>query len=147
MTNCIIDIRHEAVSLSYLECLSVMLAQVFLISIMITGYLKDIRVSALLHNGLSISLFLTESHQLNPVVTECKMSHYHMELGWLKLNCILDLLSDEELEIDYYLCTWELIYSLINVINSIMLKVKVIRMMKLPGHDFTFYWNWNGQIT
>ena len=137
MTNCIIDIRHEAVSLSYLECLSVLLAQVFLISIMITGYLKDIRVSALLHNGLSISLFLTE----------CKMSHYHMELGWLKLNCILGLLSDEELEIDYYLCTWELIYSLINVINSIMLKVKVIRMMKLPGHDFTFYWNWNGQIT
>ena len=137
MTNCIIDIRHEAVSLSYLECLSVLLAQVFLISIMITGYLKDIRVSALLHNGLSISLFLTE----------CKMSHYHMELGWLKLNCILGLLSDEELDIDYYLCTWELIYSLINVINSIMLKVKVIRMMKLPGHDFTFYWNWNGQIT
>ena len=30
---------------------------------MFTGYLKDIRVSAPIHNGLSISLYLTRSHQ------------------------------------------------------------------------------------
>ena len=45
-----------------------MQVQVFKISIMITGYLKDIRVSTLLHNGLSISLFLTRSHQNIAVV-------------------------------------------------------------------------------